>query len=239
MSDKPFSIVIAIYPGITHLDFTGPHQFFARIPNVNLQVASLGGWDIDADGLTFSNLAKLENIEQCDLLCLPGGHGTADIIQVPAFIHNIQRLAKTTRYLTSVCTGSLVLAAAGLLDGKQAACHWAYRDLLAQFPNVTVKNDRVVRDGNVFTGGGVTAGIDMAISVIAEILGPEHAQAIQLGLEYAPEPPFTGGRPDTSPEAIVTLVKSRFDSLTQDFRRNIEDFVSKMNAEQNATRETA
>ena len=190
MNSQPFTIVIAIYPGVTHLDFTGPHQFFARIPQVNLLVASLGGADIEADNLIFSQLHKLELIKECDLLCVPGGFGTAEMIHVPEFLTHIQRLGAQARYLSSVCTGSIILAAAGLLKGKNAACHWAWRDTLAQFPGVTVKTDRVVRDGNTFTGGGVTAGIDMALSVIAELLGKEHAQAIQLGLEYDPKPPL-------------------------------------------------
>ncbi len=225
MSNAPFHVVIAIYPGVTHLDFTGPHQFFARIPNVCLQVASLGGWDIEADGLTFSKLEKLEKITNCDLLCVPGGFGTAGIVQVPEFLKHIRRLADSAKYITSVCTGSIILAAAGLLTGKQAACHWAWRDVLAQFPGVTVKNERVVRDGNIFTGGGVTAGIDMALTVIAELLGAEQAQMIQLGLEYAPEPPFNAGRPDLAPPEIFASVNSRLQSFTTENRQQIQDFL--------------
>jgi len=225
MNAKPFSVVIAIYPGVTHLDFTGPHQFFARIPNVHLQVASLGGWDIETDNLTFGNLAKLEKITHCDLLCVPGGLGTADIIRVPEFLQAIRRLGEQAQYITSVCTGSIILAAAGLLAGKQAACHWAWREILAQFPDVRVNSARVVRDRNIFTGGGVTAGIDMAITVIAEILGDDYAQAIQLGLEYAPEPRFNCGRPDIGPAAINTLVQTRMASVMNEKRKLIDEFL--------------
>jgi transcriptional regulator GlxA family with amidase domain len=226
-AQAPMNIVIALFPGVTHLDFTGPHQFFARIPKVNIVVASLGGWDIEADGLTFANLQKLENIKVCDLLCVPGGVGVVDMILVPEFVKHIHRLGSAARYITSICTGSIILAAAGLLEGKNAACHWAWRDLLAQFPNVTVKTERVVRDGNVFTGGGVTAGIDMALTVITEILGEQFAQAIQLGLEYAPEPPFNSGRPDIAPESVLALVKSRVSSTIDEKLKTVMEFIEK------------
>ena len=228
-------IVIVLFPGVTHLDFTGPHQFFARIPKAEITLASLGGWDIEADGLTFAKLSKLEQVQDCDLLCIPGGYGVADVIQVPSFVQQVQRLGAQARYLTSVCTGSIILAAAGLLAGKQAACHWAWRDMLAQFPDVKVKNDRVVRDGNVFTGGGVTAGIDMALTVIAEILGDEQAQAIQLGLEYAPQPPFNSGRPDLAPPEILTAVQNKLAQALNEKRRLVEQFLQ---AQQNVPAET-
>ncbi len=118
------------------------------------------------------------------------------------FIGQIQRLAGTARYVTSVCTGSLILGAAGLLKGKRAACHWASRDLLALFGAVPDAG-RVVRDGTTITGGGVTAGIDFALTVIAELAGVSMAQAIQLAMEYAPAPPFDAGRPETAPSEVV------------------------------------
>lgn len=219
-------VVIALFPGVTQLDFTGPHQFFTRIPQAEVIVASEQGGDIGADGLTFSGLASLSAIEACDVLCIPGGYGVAEAIHNHAFMQSIERLAIEARYVTSVCTGSIILAAAGLLQGRRAACHWAWRDMLALFPEVTVVNDRVVRDGNVFTGGGVTAGIDMALTLITELLGPEGAQAIQLALEYAPQPPFDAGRPDTAPPEIAHWVRERLDVLTRDKRALIEAFVS-------------
>nr|CDQ34202.1 Isonitrile hydratase [Virgibacillus halodenitrificans] len=194
-------IVIPIYPGVTQLDFTGPHQFFSRVPGTEVVVASVGGLPVEAQGLTFANLADLDAIEACDVLCVPGGLGCLDAAEDTRFIHAIQRLAGTSRYLTSVCTGSLILGAAGLLQGRHAACHWAWRDMLPLFgalPNA----GRIVRDGNLITGGGVTAGIDLALTVIAELLGDETAQAAQLTLEYAPEPPFDAGRPETAPASV-------------------------------------
>ncbi len=232
MSTQPLNIVIVLFPGVTHLDFTGPHQFFARIPKVNLMVASLGGAKIIADKLSFSDLEPLERIASCDLLCIPGGFGVADMIHEGEFMSHIQRLGNTAKYISSICTGSIILAAAGLLEGKNAACHWAWRDVLGQFPNVTVKTDRVVRDGNIFTGGGVTAGIDMALTVIAELLGDEHAQAIQLGLEYDPKPPFIGGRPENSPPQVLNLVNMGLKQKLADKQVLVERFLTEQNAVQ-------
>ncbi len=220
------NIVIPLFPGVTHLDFTGPQQFFSRVPNAQVTVASLGGVPIEADGLTFSSLAHLERLERCDLLCIPGGLGVIEAIEVPEFMEAVGRLAEQSKYITSVCTGSIILAALGLLDGKRATCHWAWKPLLQKFPNVTVLDDRVVRDGNVFTGGGVTAGIDMALTVIAEVVGPEFAQRIQLGMEYAPQPPFQSGRPDTAPAAITTSVDEAFRPLMVNAANKLDSYLS-------------
>ncbi|RZJ81899.1 MAG: DJ-1/PfpI family protein, partial [Brevundimonas sp.] len=122
-----FQIVIPLYPDVTHLDFTGPHQVLARLPDTTVTVASMGGRDIQADGLTFANLADLSKVERCDMLCVPGGFGTTDAMLDEAFMSEIRRLGGGAKYLTSVCTGSLILAAAGFLRGKRAACHWAWR----------------------------------------------------------------------------------------------------------------
>lgn len=201
-------IVFPIYPGVTHLDFTGPHQVLARLPGARIVVASIGGEAVSVDGLTFSDLAKLEQVERCDVLCVPGGFGCVDAMRSEAFLSQIRRLAASARYVTSVCTGSLILAAAGLLEGKRAACHWAWRDQLALFGAIPDPG-RVVRDGNVFTGGGVTAGIDFALTLAAELTDETTAQAIQLSLEYAPAPPFDSGRPETAAPEILELVSTR------------------------------
>ena len=128
----------------------------------------------------------------------------------------LQRLGAGARYVTSVCTGSLALAAAGLLKGRRAACHWAWRDLLSSFDGVTPDAGRVVRDGPVITGGGVTAGIDMAITLMAEIQGEAFAQAVQLGIEYAPAPPFDCGRPERAAPAVLQAVQQRLESIRPD-----------------------
>jgi transcriptional regulator GlxA family with amidase domain len=201
-------IVFALYPGVTHLDFTGPHQVLVRTPNAEVIVASLGGQDIDADGLVFAKLADLAKLERCDVLCVPGGFGTAEAMLNEGFMTEIRRLGGQATYVTSVCTGSLILGAAGFLAGKRAACHWAWRELLAPF-GATVSEARVERDGNVITGGGVTAGIDFALVMLAELAGQDYAEAIQLSLEYAPAPPFNSGRPELARPEVLALVKAR------------------------------
>ena len=201
--------VFPLYPGVTQLDFTGPHQVFSRLPGAQVTCASLTGESVEADGLVFSGLTKLADVESCEVLCVPGGYGTTDAIQNDAFLAEIRRLARGATYVTSVCTGSLILAAAGLLKGRRAACHWAWRDQLALFGAIP-DPARVVRDANVVTGGGVTAGIDFALTLAAEIAGPEAAQAIQLALEYAPAPPFNAGRPETAPAPVLERLDGLF-----------------------------
>lgn len=209
-----FTVVFPLYPGVTQLDFTGPHQVFSRLPDAKVLAASLGGQDIEADGLMFASLGDLTKVERCDLICVPGGFGAMEAMLDEAFLKEVRRLAAGARYVTSVCTGSLILAAAGLLAGKRAATHWAWRDLLQPF-GVTVDEARVVRDGDTFTGGGVTAGIDLALAVAAEIAGEAYAQGIQLGIEYAPAPPFDAGRPETAPPEVVERVRRRMQPMAK------------------------
>jgi cyclohexyl-isocyanide hydratase len=201
------AIVFALFPGVTHLDFTGPHQVLSRTPDAEIVVASMGGRDIEADGLTFAKLADLAKVERCDVLCVPGGFGTMDAMLDEAFMAQIRRLGGQARYVTSVCTGSLILGAAGLLAGRRAATHWAWRDLLLPF-GATVSQARVERDGHVITGGGVTAGIDFALTLLAELAGDDYAQAVQLALEYAPAPPFDSGRPELAKPEVLARVKA-------------------------------
>jgi transcriptional regulator GlxA family with amidase domain len=196
-----FRTVFAIWPGMTHLDFTGPHQVLSRLPGSETVVASPAGGAVEADGLTFGGTTRIADIRSCDLICVPGGVGATRIAQDTAFTSEIRRLALGARYITSVCTGSLILGAAGLLKGKRAACHWAYAELLPLFGAIH-DPARVVRDGNIITGGGVTAGIDFAFTAMAEIAGEDFAKTVQLGLEYAPAPPFESGRPELAPPEV-------------------------------------
>jgi cyclohexyl-isocyanide hydratase len=218
---KPLTIVFALYPDVTHLDFTGPHQVLCNLPGAVAIGASALGGSIEAQGLVFGDLARLSDIEACDVLCVPGGFGCTDAMADPAYMDQIKRLAAGARYVTSVCTGSLILGAAGLLKGRRAACHWAWRDMLTLFGAIP-DPARVVRDGNILTGGGVTAGIDFGLTLAAEIAGPEFAQAIQLNLEYAPAPPFEAGRPETAPAAILELVMARRGAQMDERRLAIE-----------------
>ncbi|MBA3069836.1 MAG: DJ-1/PfpI family protein [Hyphomonas sp.] len=211
MSRPPFVTVFAIYPNLTHLDFTGPHQVLSRIPGATTLIASRDGGDIEAEGgLVIGRTRKLSEIEHCDLICVPGGITATETALDEAFVSEVRRLALGARYITSVCTGSLILGAAGLLQGKRAACHWAWRGLLPEFGAIP-DPARVVRDGNIFTGGGVTAGIDFAFTMLAEIAGEPFAKAVTLGLEYAPAPPFACGRPELADTETLALLSANMD----------------------------
>src|SRR5580704_7426020 len=213
MAETRFRIVEAIYPGMTQLDFTAPHTVFSRIPGSQTIVASEPGGEIVSDGgLTFAGTTRLAEIDHCDLLFFPGGFAATEVACDAAFMAEAKRLGAGAKYLTSVCTGSIVLAATGLIKGRRAACHWAWRDMLELF-EVIPDPARVARDGNIITGGGVTAGMDFALVVAAELAGAAFAQGLQLGLEYAPSPPFDAGRPETAPPEVLARVKANMAAI--------------------------
>jgi cyclohexyl-isocyanide hydratase len=155
----------------------------------------------------FAHTRRMVDVDRCDLLFFPGGFASTVVINDEAFMAEVRRLAATATYLTSVCTGSLILGAAGLLRRKQAACHWAWRGMLEMFGAIPDPR-RVVRDGNIITGGGVTAGLDFALVVAAELGGEALAQRLQLEIEYAAAPPYKAGRPETAPPEIVAEVRA-------------------------------
>lgn len=211
-----FAVVFALFPQVTQLDFTGPFEVFARLPGSRCILASSAGGSIEGDGgITFANVVPLAQVTECALLCVPGGLGTVAAMEDARYLSELRRLASQAQFITSVCTGSLLLAAAGLLRGKRAACHWAWRDLLQEFA-VTPVAARIVRDGNVITGGGVTAGIDMALAVTAQIAGVDYAEAVQLALEYAPEPPFDSGRPERARPEVLAIARKRLDATREE-----------------------
>jgi putative intracellular protease/amidase len=229
VSDRKTVIVLAIFPDVTQLDFTGPHQVFSALPGAEVILASSEGGTVTAGGgMVFAGVRRLADIAECDVICVPGGRGATDnAIGDPVFLRELRRLAETARYITSVCTGALVLGAAGLLRGKRAATHWAWRDLLLPFGAIPVA-ERVVRDGNIITGGGVTAGIDFALSVVAELAGAETAQAIQLGIEYAPAPPFNAGSPETAPPTVLAQVNERNAAMAAQRRAAVAEAAARM-----------
>lgn len=231
MTSDSITIVFALFPGVTQLDFTGPHQVLSRLPGAAVILASRTGEPIEADGIVFAGLRRLADIERCDIVCVPGGFGTTDnAIADDEFLRELRRLAESARYVTSVCTGSLALGAAGLLRGKRAACHWAWRDLLGAFGAIPDPG-RVVRDGNVITGGGVTAGIDFALSLAAELTDAETAQAIQLGIEYAPAPPFDSGRPEIAPPEVLARAQRRYAVGAEQRRAAVDAAAARMRAD--------
>ena len=228
MVENPIRIVFVLFPGVTQLDFTGPHQVFSSLPNAEVRLASVTGEPIESQGIVFGGLRRLAEIQACDVICVPGGSGTTDnAIADAELLAQIRRLAAEARYVTSVCTGSLVLGAAGLLRGKRAACHWAWRDLLTLFGAIPDPG-RVVSDGNIVTGGGVTAGIDFALTLVSEMVSPKTAQSIQLQLEYAPAPPFEAGDPERAPRDIRDAVDRRLDTVAARRRAAVEAAAARL-----------
>jgi cyclohexyl-isocyanide hydratase len=204
----PFHIGLLLFPDITQLDLTGPYEVFTKFPEANvhliwknLEPVTAGGGMQILPTTTFADCPPL------DLICVPGGAGMNPLLNDPETLNFIQRQAKSARYVTSVCTGALVLGAAGLLKGRRATTHWMSRDMLAAF-GATPVAERVVIDGNLITGGGVTAGIDFALAVAAAAFGPDLAKSIQLGIEYDPHPPFDSGSPERADPVLVTKVRT-------------------------------
>tara|TARA_R110002020_G_scaffold316899_2_gene532261 strand:+ start:27739 stop:28443 length:705 start_codon:yes stop_codon:yes gene_type:complete len=228
---KPFTTVFAIYDNMTQLDFTGPHQVLCRLPGAFTLIASVQGGDVTAEGnLVIGKTLKLSEIEYCDLICVPGGVTATQVALDKAFVAEIRRLGLGAKYVTSVCTGSLILGAAGLLRGKRAACHWAWRDLLPEFGAI-VDEARVVRDGNTITGGGVTAGIDFALTMVAEVAGEAYAKALTLGYEYAPSPPYPGGRPELADAETLAAYSAHMDKLMDQRRAEAHQAGQRMLAQ--------
>ncbi len=202
-------IGLVLFPRMTQLDLTGPFEIFSKLPGAEVLLLWKTLAPVEAEtGLRMLPHATLRDCPPLDVLCVPGGPGVSALMEDAEVLDWLRGQAHSARYVTSVCTGSLVLGAAGLLRGKRATSHWASRDLLAAFDAIPTPG-RVVRDGNLFTGGGVTAGIDFALTVVAEIAGLKTAQEIQLQVEYAPEPPFDAGTPETAPPDVVATVRAR------------------------------
>jgi len=202
-------IGLLVFPKVQQLDLTGPYDVFATMPGV---VVHLVWKDLEpllsSTGLTMVPTVTFAECPDLDVICVPGGVGVDALMEDPETLAFIRHQASTAQYVTSVCTGALVLGAAGLLKGRRATTHWASHSLLEQFGAVPVK-ERVVRDGNLMTGGGVTAGIDFALTLIGEVFDADKSRTIQLQLEYAPAPPFDSGRPDTAPANVLAVATDR------------------------------
>ncbi len=205
---------------VTPLDFTGPYQLLRALPEMDIELAAIDRNEVVADGLTFGALSDLETIEACDIPLVPGGLVCIAALETPGFLAAIRRLAEGAACVISVCTGSLILTAAGLLTGRRAAIDWAPSELFAAFGAVPDAG-RVVRGGNRITGGGVTAGIDFALALIAELRGDEAAQGAQRLVEYAPEPRSTQGAPETAPRPVMDAGHARLSNALADAERGI------------------
>ena len=209
MTSPPFRAGFLLFPRLTQLDLTGPFEVLRNLPGAELHLIAKTREPVPAEGgLAIVPTATYDECPALDLICVPGGTGINALLGDRETLDFVRRMAKTARYVTSVCTGALVLGAAGLLRGKRATTHWMSRDMLREFGAEPI-DDRVVVDGNLITGGGVTAGIDFALTVVAAVAGQPAAEAIQLGIEYAPAPPFNSDSPATADPALVKQVRER------------------------------
>jgi cyclohexyl-isocyanide hydratase len=205
---KPFRIGLLLFPDITQLDMTGPYEVFTKFPNAEVHLVAKTMAPVMANGgMHILPTVTMNGCPQLDIVCVPGGAGMNPLLNDAETLTFLKQQAAGARYVTSVCTGALVLGAAGLLKGKRAATHWMSREMLADFGAIPVA-ERVVKDGNVFTGGGVTAGIDFALAVAADAFGPDLAKSIQLGIEYDPHPPFNAGSPEGAGPEIVARMRT-------------------------------
>ena len=212
----PLSVGMVLFPGLTQLDLTGAYEVLARMPDTRVHLVASTLDPVRSEwGLTILPDATFGDAPPLDVLCVPGGWGVNGRLDDDELLDFLRTRADHARYITSVCSGSLLLGAAGLLRGYRATTHWLSLDLLPLLGAEAVRQ-RVVRDRNRVTGAGVTAGIDFALALAAELFGPATAQRIQLAIEYAPAPPFDSGSPDTAPDDIrAALGRDSADALRQ------------------------
>lgn len=203
-------IGMLLFPGLTQLDLTGPYEVLSRIPGAKIELVWKERGPVQADsGLSLIATETMAACAPLDLVMVPGGFGQMALMDDAETLDFLRKHGEGARYVTSVCTGSLLLGAAGLLRGYRAATHWMYMDLLAAYGAIPTA-ERVVVDRNRITGGGVTAGIDFGLRLIAELCGEAVAQAAQLELEYDPQPPYACGHPRVAPPALVADARARF-----------------------------
>jgi cyclohexyl-isocyanide hydratase len=217
---------MVIFPRLTQLDMTGPYEVLARLPNTKVHLVAHTLDPVTTDrGMMIVPSVTYADCPQLDVVMVPGGPGQQDLMEDAIALEFLRRQASTAKYVTSVCTGSLVLGAAGLLKGKRATCHWAAIDHLKLLGAIPV-SERVVIDGNIVTGAGVASGIDFALKLAAILEGEEVARQIQLQIEYDPAPPFNSGSPHTASLENVTLLRSRGAALNE-HRREVAQRVGK------------
>lgn len=217
----PLQIGIVLFPRVTQLDFTGPLQVFSSVPGAKVHLIWKRIEPVPSDSvMSITPTTTFADCPQLDVLCVPGGVGTDDMVNDEEMLAFVKKQAEGARYVTSVCTGSLVLGAAGLLRGYRATTHWSQIEALAPFGAIPT-HTRVCVDRNRLTGGGVTAGIDFALTLVSLMVDRKTAEAIQLRLEYNPAPPFNAGSPETAPAEVLALMRERMAPTQQ---RRMENY---------------
>ena len=215
-SIPPISVAFLLFPDVTQLDLTGPAQVLSRLGNARLDLVWKDRAPVATDaGFAIEPTATFADLARADILCVPGGLGVTGVIEDDEAMAWVRAVGAESRWVTSVCTGSLILGAAGLLQGYRATTHWSWRPYLAMFGAEMVP-ERVVVDRNRVTGGGVTAGIDFALTLMAEVRGEAFAKLVQLSLEYDPAPPFDAGSPAKAGPELVAAFDRRVAQLAPD-----------------------
>ena len=215
------------FNNLTQLDFTGPLEVFSRMPDAEIFLIAKTLKTVHSDkGLILTPSHNFEDCPLLDILCVTGGGGVGEVMDDEESLDFLKEKAASAKYITSVCTGALVLATAGLLDNYKATTHWMSMDLLRKFLKIEVVDERVVKDRNRFTGGGVTAGIDFALTIASEIYGEKIAQGIQLMIEYNPQPPFNAGSPETVNSAILEDILSSRREIQEKRLAQIEQIIT-------------
>ncbi len=203
-------IVILLFDNFTALDVVGPYDVLNKLPNSEIYLVGLEKKEYkDIYGLKILAAYSIDEISQADILLVPGGGGIDNLLKNKKITDWVRDIDNTTKWTVSVCSGSLLLAQAGLLNGKNCTTHWMRKDQLRNYNNVTIKDERYVQDGNIITSAGVSAGIDMAIYLISLLAGEQTAKMIQLAIEYDPKPPFDCGSPDKMPKEIIDRMKNK------------------------------
>ena len=219
---EPLSVAFLVYPNVTQLDFTGPAQVLSRLGKATLHYVWRDREPVETDsGFSVLPTATFEDARRADILCVPGGFGCIDVMEDDEALAWVRAVGERAQWVTSVCTGSLILGAAGLLEGYRATTHWNWHDYLPLFGAEPVR-ERVVFDRNRVTGGGVTAGVDFALALTAAIRGEDFAKGVQLALEYDPQPPFRSGSPEDAGPELTEQVRSRTRRIAPDREARVQ-----------------
>jgi len=222
---------MVLFPNLTQLDLTGPHEVLARMPDVSVHLVAANKRPVISErGLSIVPTATFDEVPALDILCVPGGPGVNAMMENDTLLEFLRKQGEHARYVTSVCTGALLLGAAGLLQGYRATTHWLSLDLLPLFGAIPV-SERVVIDRNRITGGGVTAGIDFGLVVARELFGAAVAEEIQLLLEYDPKPPIRSGSRDTASPSVVEKVVSARDRIQTERRAIAKRAAKRLSAQ--------
>lgn len=224
----PCHIGLLLFPGMTQIDFAEPYEVFSRLPDTIVHVVAKTLDPVNTErGLIIVPSVTVDECPPLDVLVVPGGPGQQRLMEDDAVLGFLRRQAAHAKYVASVCTGALVLGAAGLLSGRRATTHWLSMPLLSLF-GATAVSERVVVDGNLVTGGGCTAGMDFALQLAALLRGEAIAQRIQLQLEYNPAPPFSSGSPATAPREVVESVRRAAQRLQEDRRKTCAQVAERL-----------